>query len=65
MKTKVLISCAVAVQLICASVVAHVKSRFAHDVAYVLICIRYGSLVEIFIPNNVEGIAINMAKEIT
>ena len=33
MKTKVLIKCAVTVQLICAFVFAYAKSRFSNDVA--------------------------------
>ena len=35
-KTKVLISCTVTIQLICAFVIAYAKSRFSRDVANIL-----------------------------
>ena len=35
-KTKVLISCVVTTQLICACVFAYVKSRFSHDKALII-----------------------------
>ena len=37
MKTKVLISCTVNVQLICAFVFAYAKSRFSHEAAQIIL----------------------------
>ena len=38
-KTKVLISCEVTVQLICGFVYTYAKSSFSHDVALIMFCI--------------------------
>ena len=37
-KLKVLISCPVTMQLICAFVFAYAKSRFSHDTAHICTC---------------------------
>ena len=54
-KTKVLISCTVTMQLICAFVFAYAKSRFSHDAAHIKVkyCIFF--ITVLYICRNLKG----------